>query len=246
MKEQEASVNSITEQKAKIRLRYQGIDPNLLVVLPAKTETGLYDDTVHRRVAVYARVSTDDPHQTSSYELQKNYYEGYVSRHPNWELVGIYADEGISGTSLHHRDAFKRMIDDCTNGKIDLIITKSVSRFSRNIVDCVGTVTALKSQTPPIGVFFENEQIFTLDSTSEMSLSFISAMAQEESHTKSTSMNASYGCDSHMGFFSLLPCWATIKMKTESLSSMKKKPKPSASFSSPICMDILPPKFQNC
>ena len=74
MKEQEASVNSITEQKAKIRLRYQGIDPNLLVVLPAKTETGLYDDTVHRRVAVYARVSTDDPHQTSSYELQKNYY----------------------------------------------------------------------------------------------------------------------------------------------------------------------------
>ena len=70
MKEQEASVNSITEQKAKIRLRYQGIDPNLLVVLPAKTETGLYDDTVHRRVAVYARVSTDDPHQTSSYELQ--------------------------------------------------------------------------------------------------------------------------------------------------------------------------------
>ena len=75
MKEQEASVNSITEQKAKIRLRYQGIDPNLLVVLPAKTETGLYDDTVHRRVAVYARVSTDDPHQTSSYELQKNYYE---------------------------------------------------------------------------------------------------------------------------------------------------------------------------
>ena len=72
------------------------------------------------------------------------------------------------------------MIDDCTNGKIDLIITKSVSRFSRNIVDCVGTVTALKSQTPPIGVFFENEQIFTLDSTSEMSLSFISAMAQED------------------------------------------------------------------
>lgn len=201
MKEQEASVNSITEQKAKIRLRYQGIDPNLLVVLPAKTETGLYDDTVHRRVAVYARVSTDDPHQTSSYELQKNYYEGYVSRHPNWELVGIYADEGISGTSLHHRDAFKRMIDDCTNGKIDLIITKSVSRFSRNIVDCVGTVTALKSQTPPIGVFFENEQIFTLDSTSEMSLSFISAMAQEESHTKSTSMNASYEMRFSHGIF---------------------------------------------
>ena len=133
MKEQESSANSVIEQKAKIRSRYQGINPSLLVVLPAKTENNLYDDTVHRRVAVYARVSTDDPHQTSSYELQKNYYEDYVSRHPNWELVGIYADEGISGTSLHHRDAFKRMIDDCMNDKIDMIVTKSVSRFSRNM-----------------------------------------------------------------------------------------------------------------
>ena len=68
----------------------------------------------------YARVSTDDPHQTSSYELQKNYYEDYVSRHPHWELVGIYADEGISGTSLKHRDAFNRMIADCTAGKIEI------------------------------------------------------------------------------------------------------------------------------
>lgn len=201
MQEGEKTGKSAAEQKARIRSRYQGIDPSLLEVLPAKTEAGLYDDTVHRRVAVYARVSTDDPHQTSSYELQKNYYEDYVSRHPSWELVGIYADEGISGTSLRHRDSFVRMIQDCTEGKIDIIVTKSVSRFSRNILDCISTVNELKMRTPPIGVLFENEQIFTLDSKSEMSLSFISAMAQEESHTKSTSMNASYEMRFSHGIF---------------------------------------------
>ena len=190
-----------TQQKANIRSRYQGIDSSLLDVIPAKTEAGLYDDCTHRRVAVYARVSTDDPHQTSSYELQKNYYEDYVARRPNWELVGIYADEGISGTSLKHRDAFNRMIADCTAGKIDMIVTKSVSRFSRNILDCIGTVNDLKQRTPPIGVLFENEQIFTLDSKSEMSLSFLSAMAQEESHTKSTSMNGSYEMRFSHGIF---------------------------------------------
>lgn len=201
MKEREQSGSSIAEQKAKIRSRYQGVDPGLLVVIPAKTEADLYDDHIHRRVAVYARVSTDDPHQTSSYELQKNYYEDYIARHPNWELVDIYADEGISGTSLKHRDSFNRMIADCMAGKIDMIVTKSVSRFSRNILDCIGTVNELKMRTPPIGVLFENEQIFTLDGKSEMSLSFISAMAQEESHTKSTSMNSSYEMRFSHGIF---------------------------------------------
>ena len=95
----------------------------------------MFDDEIYKRVAVYARVSTDDPRQTSSYELQKNYYTDMVSRHPNWDLVDIYADEGISGTSLKKRDSFNRMIADCKAGKIDLIVTKSVSRFARNIVD---------------------------------------------------------------------------------------------------------------
>lgn len=201
MIERKQAGSSTAEQKAKIRSRYQGVDPGLLVVIPAKTEADLYDDHIHRRVAVYARVSTDDPHQTSSYELQKNYYEDYIARHPNWELVDIYADEGISGTSLKHRDSFNRMIADCMAGKIDMIVTKSVSRFSRNILDCIGTVNELKMRTPPIGVLFENEQIFTLDGKSEMSLSFISAMAQEESHTKSTSMNSSYEMRFSHGIF---------------------------------------------
>ena len=100
-------------------------------------------------MAVYARVSTDDPRQTSSYELQKNHYQDVVNKNPNWILVEIYADEGISGTSLQHRDAFKKMIKDCEAGKIDLIITKSVSRFARNVVDCIRYVRELSSLRPP-------------------------------------------------------------------------------------------------
>lgn len=201
MQDNEKSGGDVAAQKSKIRSRYRGIDPSLLEVILAKPVPGLYDDDVYRRVAVYARVSTGDPRQTSSYELQKNYYEDYVGRHPNWELVKIYADEGISGTSLRHRDAFNEMIVDCKAGKIDMIITKSVSRFARNIMDCIGTVNELKLRTPAIGVLFENEQIYTLNAQSEMSLSFIAAMEQEESHTKSTSMNASYEMRFSHGIF---------------------------------------------
>ena len=93
------------------------------------------------------------------------------------------------------------MIDDCEAGRIDLIITKSVSRFSRNILDCIGTVNKLKQQTPPVGVLFENEHIFTLNQKSEVNLSFISAMAQEESHIKSSSMNLSYEMRFSHGIF---------------------------------------------
>ena len=205
MKEANFFEGSVDLQKSRIRSRYRGIDSDLLEVIPAKPTEGLYDDSVHRRVAVYARVSTDDPRQTSSYELQKNYYEDYIGRYPNWELVHIYADEGISGTSLRRRDSFNQMINDCATGKIDMIITKSVSRFARNIMDCIGNVNKLKQQVPPVGVFFENEQIFTLNPQSEMSLSFIAAMAQEESHVKSSSMNASYEMRFSHGIFMTPP-----------------------------------------
>ncbi len=205
MKEAEFFCDSADLQKSRIRSRYRGIDPDLLEVIPAKPTEGLYNDNIHRRVAIYARVSTDDPRQTSSYELQKNYYEDYINRYPNWELVHIYADEGISGTSLRHRDSFNQMINDCASGKIDMIITKSVSRFARNIMDCIGNVNKLKQQDPPVGVFFENEQIYTLNPQSEMSLSFIAAMAQEESHVKSSSMNASYEMRFSHGIFMTPP-----------------------------------------
>ena len=178
------------QQKARIRERYKGIDPDLLEVIPARKKADFYDD-VARKVAVYVRVSTDDPRQTSSYELQKNYYEDMVHRHENWTLTEIYADEGISGTSLQHRDAFNRMIRDCRDGKIDMVITKSVSRFARNIVDCIGITRELKAMNPLVGVFFETEHLFTLKDDAEMALSFQATMAQEESHVKSNIMNAS-------------------------------------------------------
>ena len=184
------SKTSKAQQKARIRERYKGIDPDVLEVIPARKRADFYDDEP-RRVAVYVRVSTDDPRQTSSYELQKNYYEDIVQRHETWTLVDIYADEGISGTSLQHRDAFNRMISDCKAGKIDMIITKSVSRFARNIVDCISIVRELGALNPPIGIFFETEHIFTLKDDTEMGLSFQATMAQEESHIKSNIMNAS-------------------------------------------------------
>ena len=118
-------------------------------------------------------------------------YEDMIKEHQGWELVGIYADEGISGTSLKHRDEFNRMIEDCKAGKIDLIVTKSVSRFARNIVDCIAKVRELANMIPQVGVFFETEHIYTLDNTSEMMLAVLSAAAQEESHTKSEIMNIS-------------------------------------------------------
>ena len=126
MKENEERMGSTAAQKEKIRQRYKGISSDELDVIPALPQTNFYEDDREKRVADYARVSTDDPRQTSSYELQKNHYQDLVSRHPGWNLIEIYADEGISGTSLQHRDAFIRMINDCYAGKIDLIVTKSV------------------------------------------------------------------------------------------------------------------------
>lgn len=148
--------------KDKVRRRiHTKIDPERYEFFPAKKQIDYYDNDVSQRVAVYARVSTGDIRQTTSYELQKKYYEDFVVRHPNWTLVKLYADEGISGTSLAHRDEFNRMIADCRAGKIDMIITKSVSRFARNVVDCISTVRMLGELPHPVGVFFESECIFS-------------------------------------------------------------------------------------
>lgn len=179
------------DTKRRIRERYRGIEKDALEFIPAHPKEKLFEDTAQKRVCAYCRVSTDDAKQTSSYELQKNHYEDMIKEHLGWELVGIYADEGISGTSLQHRDQFNKMMEDCKAGKIDLIVTKSVSRFARNIVDCIAKVRELANQTPPIGILFETEHIYTLDNTSEMMLAVLSAAAQEESHTKSEIMNIS-------------------------------------------------------
>ena len=112
-------------------------------------------------------------------------------KHPHWTLVNIYADEGISGTSLNKREQFLQMIADAKHGKIDMIITKSVSRFARNVVDFIGIVRDLAERNPPVGVFFESEAIFSLNDDSQLALSFQATMAEEESHTRSRSMESS-------------------------------------------------------
>lgn len=183
--------NEKEQQKAKIIERYKGITSDDYEIIPAIEQPKLYDDNVQKRVAVYARVSTIDINQTTSYELQKNHYTDLINRHEGWNLAGIYADEGISGTSLNHRDSFLKMIEDCEQGKIDLIVTKSVSRFARNTLDCLDYIRKLKNLSHPVGILFETENIYTLDNRSEMALSFLATMAQEESHIKSDIMNAS-------------------------------------------------------
>ena len=145
--------------------------------------------TRKRRVAAYARVSTDSEEQLTSYEAQVDYYTNYIQKNPAWEYAGLYADEGISATNTKHRDAFNRMISDALSGKIDLIVTKSVSRFARNTVDSLTTVRKLKEKG--IEVYFEKENIYTLDSKGELLITIMSSLAQEES--RSISENVTWG-----------------------------------------------------
>jgi len=141
------------------------------------------------RVAAYCRVSTEQDEQLNSFENQVTYYTEYITRNPNYELAGIYADEGISGTSTRHREEFNRMIQDCEAGKVDLVITKSISRFARNTQDCLNYSRRLKELG--IGVLFEKEAINTMDSTGELLFTILSSLAQDES--RSISENCQWG-----------------------------------------------------
>ena len=141
------------------------------------------------RVAAYCRVSTDSEEQLNSYEAQKTYYTQKIQDNPDWEMAGIYADEGISGTSLKKRAEFNKMITACKRGRIDFIITKSLSRFARNTVDCLDTVRLLKANG--IGVYFEKENINTLTESSEFLVTLFSGFAQAES--ESLSKNVAWG-----------------------------------------------------
>ena len=140
------------------------------------------------RVAAYCRVSTDEIEQLISIELQKNNYRDLIKANPKWRYAGTYVDDGFSGTNTDHRPAFRLMMKDALAGKIDMIITKSVSRFARNLLDCIGWVRKLKEHDPPIPVFFEQEHLNTLDSTSNIILFVLAMVAEEESHMKSEAM----------------------------------------------------------
>ncbi|MDD3888941.1 MAG: recombinase family protein [Syntrophomonadaceae bacterium] len=142
-----------------------------------------------KRVAAYARVSTDSEEQLTSYEAQVDYYTKYINERAEWDFAGIYTDEGISATNTKKRDGFKQMVADALDGKIDLIVTKSVSRFARNTVDSLVTVRQLKERG--VEVYFEKENIYTLDSKGELLITIMSSLAQEES--RSISENVTWG-----------------------------------------------------
>ena len=142
-----------------------------------------------RRTAAYARVSTDSEEQLTSYEAQVDYYTNYIKGRDDWEFISVYTDEGITGTNTKHRDGFNRMVQDALDGKIDLIVTKSVSRFARNTVDSLTTVRKLKEKG--VEIYFEKENIWTLDSKGELLITIMSSLAQEES--RSISENCTWG-----------------------------------------------------
>ena len=142
-----------------------------------------------RKVAAYARVSTDSDEQHNSYEAQIEYYRSFITAHEDWEFVGIYTDEGISGTSTARRAGFNQMVSDALAGKIDLIVTKSVSRFARNTVDSLTIIRQLRENG--VEVYFEKEAIWTFDSKGELLITIMSSLAQEES--RSISENITWG-----------------------------------------------------
>lgn len=185
--------DEIEMTREQIRNRVRNTKMGNAVIRPAKPKPAISDMT-EKNVAVYARVSTKSTDQTSSIENQSLYYMKKVEDTPNWTLHKIYSDEGKSGTSTQHREAFQKMIEDAADKRIDLILCASVSRFARNMSDCMTYVRQLKSTNPshPVGVYFETENIYTLDPDSNQSLSIHAMLADWESANKSRRMILSY------------------------------------------------------
>ena len=155
--------------------------PNIIVI-PARPETAKERKTQRQlRVAAYCRVSTKDEEQLTSYEAQQTYYTDMIMKNPNWTMAGIFADEGITGTSAAKRPEFLKLIRKCRQKKIDMVLVKSISRFARNTVDCLNYIRTLKELG--IAVVFEKENINTMDSESEMLLTLMGAFAQAESES---------------------------------------------------------------
>ena len=159
-----------------------------VICIPAKPEA-VRASKRQLRVAAYCRVSTDDEEQLTSYEAQKNYYTDKIMTNKEWTMAGIFAEEGITGTSARKRPEFLRMIRQCKQGKIDIVLTKSISRFARNTVDCLNYVRALKELG--IAVIFEKENMNTLEIDSEILITMLGAFAQSES--ESISANVRWG-----------------------------------------------------
>lgn len=174
------------------RIRNAFVPEGAVIMRPKPQPT--INDSEYKRVAVYARVSTQSEEQVSSIENQTKYYTEKVNEKENWELINIYADEGKSGTSMKRRTEFKQMIQDAGDGKFDTILCASVSRFARNVTDCIEVIKHLRTDNPkhPVGVYFETEGLYTLDPNSTMALFIHAMLADWESDNKSKRMILSY------------------------------------------------------
>ena len=161
----------------------------IVTIIPAKPMAEQEAMKRKLQVAAYCRVSTEEEEQQSSYEAQCSYYTDKIMTNPEWTMAGIFADEGITGTSTKKRDDFNRMIRKCKKGKINLILTKSISRFARNTLDTIKYTRMLRAMG--IGIYFEKENINTLDMDSEMLITMLGAFAQAES--ESISRNVAWG-----------------------------------------------------
>ena len=188
--------------KDEVRARYnKERDMSKVKVIPARREVSPFNSSTRKRVVVYCRVSTDGISQTSSFELQKHYYLKFVRKRPDWKLVALYSDEGISATSTKNREGLLRMLDDARAGRFDIIVVKNLSRFSRNLMDCMEIIYELRSLPHPVGILFETENMYTLDKNVDFTLQVLSLVAQEESHKKSEAMNSSYSMRFSSGQF---------------------------------------------
>lgn len=178
------------QQTERVRRRIRAAqDPDSYHYTPAKENNEYAKFDEYLRVAIYARVSTLNPLQTSSFELQQKYYEDLVRRYPKWTLVRIYTDEGKSGVTTQQRDGFNEMMKDAMDQKFDLIIVKSISRLARNVVVLLSTVRKLAEKK--IGVLFESEAVYSLNDMNHLALTFQATVAEEESRIRSRSMEAS-------------------------------------------------------
>ena len=179
-----------------------------MTVIPARRNLNDPDNQRKLRVCAYCRVSTGSEEQASSYEMQLQYYTEKIQSNEKWDFVGIYADRGLSGTSVKKRDQFLRMIEDCKAGKIDQILVKQISRFSRNVEDCLHYTRLLKGLSPPVSVFFETQHINSLTETSESMIITACMVAQGESEGKSTSMKWTIRNRFHKG--TIYPTWSLL------------------------------------
>ena len=163
-----------------------------VTMIPARRRVGntvKEEEQPKLRVAAYCRVFTDSDEQATSYEAQVEHYTEFIKKNPEWEFAGIFADDGISGTNTKKREEFNRMIEECMSGRIDMIITKSISRFARNTLDCLKFIRQLKEKNIP--VYFEKENINTMDAKGEVLLTIMASLAQQES--QSLSQNVKLG-----------------------------------------------------